>query len=157
MDPETASPPAMGEHREFGVREPDKTYHARPGSYAVICDQQGRIAVMKLGACYFLPGGGAEPGESPTQTLARELREECARAARIICRLGEATQLISRPDRCIAKHGIYFEAVFTDTLEGTVEADHQLLWLPPSEAIEQLKHEAQKWAVQAWVLARLKP
>ena len=149
--------PAMGEHREFGIREPDETYHPRPGSYAVISDDQNRVAVMKLGSFCFLPGGGAEPDESPTQTLARELREECARAARVIRRLGEATQLISRPDRCIAKRGIYFEAVFTDTLEGAVEADHQLLWLSPAEAIEQLKHEAQKWAVQAWMLARQKP
>jgi 8-oxo-dGTP diphosphatase len=104
------------------------------------------------GAACFLPGGGAEPGEAPEQTLARELREECGRAARILRRLGEATQLISRGGRFIAKRGIYFEARFTDdSSRCPVEPDHELLWLPPADAIARLKHESQRWAVEAWM------
>src|SRR5689334_186502 len=134
--------------REFGARLPDVSYTSRPGCYAIIPDDRGRIAVIKLGRRYFLPGGGAEAGETPTQTLERELREECARGVKIVRPLGVATQIINSGKRHLAKIGTYFEAMFTEALDCQAESDHELLWLDPPDAIKHLKHEAQRWAVQ---------
>lgn len=47
-------------------------------SIACLFDESGRVLVVrKRGSSYFmLPGGKSEPGETPIQTLQRELREE---------------------------------------------------------------------------------
>ncbi|HEX4796864.1 MAG TPA: AAA family ATPase [Humisphaera sp.] len=148
-------PPVMGEDREFGQRIEGAEYRARPGTYAIITDEDGRIAVMKIGPThYFLPGGGAEENETHHQTLRREVREECGREIRILRRLGNATQLIGSEGRHLAKQGTYYEAAFVGEPRGAVEKDHELCWLTPTDAIDRLKHEAQKWAVQSWAAAR---
>jgi diadenosine tetraphosphatase ApaH/serine/threonine PP2A family protein phosphatase/8-oxo-dGTP pyrophosphatase MutT (NUDIX family) len=151
-------PLVMGEHRQFGQRIEGAEYHVRPGAYAIIPDEAGRIAVMKIGPeHYFLPGGGMEPHENPHQALSRELREECGREVQILRKLGEATQLINTADRRLAKHGYYFEAAFAGEQQCAIEPDHELIWMTPSQAVESLKHEAQRWTVQAWEQAKKAP
>ncbi|GAA1921969.1 NUDIX domain-containing protein [Microbacterium aoyamense] len=54
---------------------PDRVIHV---SAAVITDESGRLLlVRKAGTTAFMqPGGKPEPGESPAETLSRELEEE---------------------------------------------------------------------------------
>jgi 8-oxo-dGTP diphosphatase len=54
---------------------PQRSIHV---SAAVITDAEGRLLVVrKAGTTAFMqPGGKPEPGESPSQTLSRELAEE---------------------------------------------------------------------------------
>ena len=73
---------------------------------------------------------------------------------KIVRPVGTATQLINSGGRHLAKIGTFFEAVFTDALDCQVEPDHEMVWLNPPDAIERLKHEAQRWAVQAWLDSR---
>jgi 8-oxo-dGTP pyrophosphatase MutT (NUDIX family) len=61
----------------------------------VIFDGGGRVLLVRHGygrLNWELPGGGAEAGESPSETAKRELREE--------------TGLVGEPDRLT---GVYFE------------------------------------------------
>ena len=36
-----------------------------------------------------------------------------------------------------------------------IEADHQLVWLEPLEALRRLRHDAHAWAVAAWLRAHV--
>jgi 8-oxo-dGTP pyrophosphatase MutT (NUDIX family) len=133
---------------EFGTREAGAAYRARPGSYGVILDDAGRVAVLRTRSGLYLPGGGAHPGETPEATLEREVREECGRDVRILGDLGLATEYV-RADRegYFAKHCTFFHAAFGRPVTPDARGEHPLLWLPRAEAIERLSHGSQSWAV----------
>ncbi len=141
--------PGGGEPPVFGERLADRAYQRRPGAYAVIRDDAGRVAVIRLSTGTFLPGGGSDPGETPEQTLAREVREELGHAVRVRRRLGCATQLCGAIETGLfEKDGTYFEATLGEQLGDPTESDHALEWLEPEAAVAALKHEAQRWAVR---------
>ena len=56
---------------------------------ARVLDPAGRVALVKNGWSegWTLPGGGVEPGETPAEATAREVREETALAATVGDRL----------------------------------------------------------------------
>ena len=62
---------------EFGTRKPGVSYVPRPGSYAIVFDTDGRVALLETPRGHYLPGGGIDFGESPLQALVREVSEEC--------------------------------------------------------------------------------
>jgi len=144
----TVEPPPV-----FGQRVSGQAYIRRPSIYAIIEDRGSRLAVVRTPKGSFLPGGGVEPGETPNQALAREVREECGFAIRVGERIGRATQLVSSPDESKAYEKVseFVEA----SREGPVadsgtESDHRLLWLAPEEAAQTLTHESHRWAVLQW-------
>src|SRR5437868_8691069 len=97
----------------LGPRTQGATYIPRPGSYAVIFDEHQRIAVIRTAQGLFLPGGGADPGESLEQTLHREIAEECGPTIQIRRRLGHAIQLVFAPaEGHFEKRCVFFEAAF---------------------------------------------
>jgi 8-oxo-dGTP pyrophosphatase MutT (NUDIX family) len=61
----------------FGERLAGQIYQYRPGVYAVVFVADQRVAAVKnKHGNYFLPGGGAEPGETMEETLRSEMLEE---------------------------------------------------------------------------------
>lgn len=53
----------------------------RPAAYAIVASRQGILATefsakTAVPGMFGLPGGGIDPGESPSQTVIREVREE---------------------------------------------------------------------------------
>lgn len=131
---------------EFGDRLAGQHYQPRPGSYAVITGD-GTVALMRIDQCYYLPGGGAEPGESPEETLRREILEECGHAVEIVRPLGFAIEYVfAEREGYFAKQCSFFEARLGDRTRRPVEVDHELLWLPISDALEKLTHRSQTWA-----------
>lgn len=135
---------------QFGLKKAGVEYIDRPGVYGVIRDNQGRIAVVKAGEGYFLPGGGMDAGESHQQAMDREAREECGLGARILRPIGRADQrCTTRSGRHYTKQCEYFEAEFIPGTEcEPSEPDHQLLWMSPDEAIRSLMLEADVWALR---------
>jgi len=79
---------------------PDATKNARIrfGCSVIIPDDQGRILLQKRtdGDWWSLPAGGMEPGETPTQTAIREVREETGLEVELVQFLG----LYSDPELC---------------------------------------------------------
>ncbi|MGA2478145.1 MAG: (deoxy)nucleoside triphosphate pyrophosphohydrolase [Spirochaetia bacterium] len=71
---------------------------------AAIIEQDGRVFIAKrrpgkhMGGKWEFPGGKIEPGESPEESLARELREELAVEAQVgefLCRCSYAGDGVS--------------------------------------------------------------
>lgn len=134
--------------REFGDVVPGVTYVRRSGGYAVICDTGNEVAVVSTRQGLFLPGGGQEDAETPEQAAVREAYEECGLRIRLRSRLGTADELVFAADEATyyRKRCTFFSAEVVRQ-EGRGEADHQLIWIIPEEAVARLRHESQRWAV----------
>lgn len=82
-----------------GVVDADSTgYRVRTAARAVVLDDLGQVALLKVGnhRYYKLPGGGIEEGEDPRQALSRELREEIGCEANVIAEVGEIVQYLDQ-------------------------------------------------------------
>jgi 8-oxo-dGTP diphosphatase len=99
---------------------------------------------------YFLPGGGADPGETMEEALHREVLEECGYDIHIHRKLGEATECFWSEigQRYFEMHGHFYAASFEQWAREPVDADHVLFWLTPAEAVNQLSRQSQAWAVR---------
>jgi 8-oxo-dGTP diphosphatase len=62
----------------FGTKLPGASYRLRPGVYALVFDELGRVALVHEEGEWYLPGGGIEAGETSEQAL----EARCARSAR---------------------------------------------------------------------------
>jgi 8-oxo-dGTP diphosphatase len=133
----------------FGNYDPTVEYILRPGGYAIIARENREIAVVKTPQGCFLPGGGQETGESFEQAALREAREECGLDIRIIRSLGVADELVYSElhQRHYRKRCSFFQAEMTSTELTQGEPDHQLVWMPFSQALIELKHASQRWAL----------
>ena len=139
--------------RTFGAVTEGSEATDRPGAYAILLDELGRIAIVATPIGCFLPGGGCDPGESPEATLQREVIEECGLACTVERLLGEAVQFAysSLDQRHYRKHGHYFLARAGACVAAPVEADHVLEWVAPDAAAARLAHAAQAWVVARFV------
>ena len=140
---------------EFGERLPGRQYVPRPGSYALLFNAQGELAVMETQRGGFLPGGGTEGKETPTETLRREVREECGLEISHAEPLGEAVQYVYTPGNAagIRKECTFFRVSVSAATFTPTEPDHVLRWLTPAEAQSRLAHESQAWAVRQTIVA----
>jgi 8-oxo-dGTP diphosphatase len=129
----------------FGVMNSDIAYTPRPAAYAVIMDQQGRIAAVTGKHGYFLPGGSSLTDETPEQTIRREVREELAHEVRIVSQTGEAIQYFIADHQHYRMEAHFFAAEFVGGAKGTGE--HGLHWLAAETVGEMLYHESHAWAV----------
>lgn len=139
----------------FGNKIVGQSYIERPGAYAVIQDDDGLIATVRVETAFFLPGGGSLLGETPQETLHREVMEECGRGIQICREIGEAMEYLYAP-----KHGVYyqihstfFNALFTHGEVLEHEEKHTLVWLSTIEATKRLQRPGQAWAVQHFLKA----
>jgi len=88
------------------------TCEPRPAAYAVIRAGDGRVAAVRAASrprrAHWLPGGGAQAGETPEDTVRRELREELGYEIRIVARLGDAIEVFHA-----ASEGRWYEMAAT--------------------------------------------
>jgi len=132
----------------FGRFDPNVSYKERRAAYAVIFSENGRISAVKGSEKYFLPGGGLNEGESAEEGVVREIREELARGARLICEIGRAIQYFYAPsDNCHYKMlAVFFLAELAEELPTT--AEHSLEWISPANVDDLLCHQCHAWAVR---------
>jgi 8-oxo-dGTP diphosphatase len=141
----------------FGTRLAGCRYVVRPSAYAVVRDDDDRIAVVRAARGWHLPGGGLDAGETSEQAVEREVLEECAFRVRLHGRLGDATEIVHSPagHDGVDKVSAFFEATVAEAAPGA-EPEHEVAWLSPEAAVERLSHASHRWAVTISSEARYK-
>ena len=155
------STPKIDERLIFGSPEPNVRYRYRRAAYVVIADNDGNVAMVKGARGVserpnaFLPGGGSLPGEALEDTVTREVMEELAQSVRLICKLARVTQYFysDTDDQYYKMLATIFAGEFTDEPGsiGNAESEsgeHELHWLPITEACEACFHACHAWAVR---------
>jgi 8-oxo-dGTP diphosphatase len=144
----------------FGEPALGLSYRERPAAYGLL-EQRGRLALVHVSlpgkaAFYDLPGGGIDPGEDEAQALVREFGEETGlvvQAGRLVARAEQ--YMLSAHDEPFLSLGGFFEAALVgERPELKIEADHELVWIEPHQALVKLRHGAHAWAVTAWLRGR---
>jgi 8-oxo-dGTP pyrophosphatase MutT (NUDIX family) len=102
-----------------------------------------------------LPKGHVDPGESPIEAAAREVREETGILAEPICELGASRYWYRRDGRTIGKtvHFFLFRYSDGDTADHDEEVE-EARWIGLQQAREELTYAAEREMV-ALALARL--
>ncbi len=92
-----------------------------------------------------LPKGGADPGETPEETAAREVREETGTTVDVRERLGEVSYWYRRNGRRIRKtvHFFLCRYVSGDTADHDHEVD-DARWIPLRDAERLLTYPAER-------------
>jgi 8-oxo-dGTP diphosphatase len=134
--------------REFGTSVHGADYVLRPGGYAILFNAGGQVATVSTPLGVALPGGGQDQGEQPEEATVREVEEECGLKIVLTRRLGVADELVfaAEEGKYYRKRCMFFLGEVVGT-SGAGEADHELLWLSPRDALTALRHDSQRWAV----------
>jgi 8-oxo-dGTP pyrophosphatase MutT (NUDIX family) len=92
-----------------------------------------------------LPKGHVDPGESPIEAAAREVREETGIVAEPLCELGESRYWYRRDGRTVGKSVAFFlfSYVEGDTADHDDEVE-EVRWIPLREAQTELSHAAER-------------
>ncbi|WP_242913885.1 NUDIX domain-containing protein [Brevundimonas pishanensis] len=141
---------------QFGHAHAGVEYRHRAAVFG-IAERDGLIACVRItrdkGPYFDLPGGAVEGEETEAEALTREFREETGLDVTPIDRLTEASQYFVRTDGEALNN---VSAFWTMQIAGSTpankqEADHQLVWLTPDNALASVRHEAHAWAITCWM------
>ncbi|MFP7569370.1 NUDIX domain-containing protein [Marivita sp. S2033] len=143
--------------RRFG--EPPETgriYTLRTGAYAILPGEDGLLVTYQSAenSEYQLPGGGVDPGESPTQALVREVHEETGWRIARPQRLGAYRRFTFMPeyDLWAEKLCLIYMALPVMCYGPPTEADHTALWMTPDIALRHLVNSGDREFVRRFAL-----
>lgn len=153
-----ARPAKRGRPARAGRREDGREFSA--GGVVVRDDREVVVIVPTRRAAdgsrvLALPKGHVDPGESPIEAAAREVREETGVVGEAVCELGESRYWYRREGRTIGKRVAFF---LFNYVEGNIE-DHddeveEVRWIGLERARTELSHQAEREMVGR-ALARL--
>jgi 8-oxo-dGTP diphosphatase len=123
--------------------KPGKTYHRRPGAYALL-PRDGALLLTVQNAPMpdiQLPGGGIDAGESPTTALHREVFEETGWHIAQPRKVGVFRLFTFMPEYDLWAEKICHIYVARPTIchGPPTEPDHETLWSRPDVAAQLLK------------------
>ena len=131
----------------FGSQQAGLTYQPRLGAYGVIANALGKVAVLDFPDGCFLPGGTLRGGETHSEALLRETREQLAQTVEIRDLIAQADEYFtSQP----AGEPVYLQCnlYLLELPAGGDPPASQVSWLPPAEAIQRLSLACHAWAVR---------
>jgi 8-oxo-dGTP pyrophosphatase MutT (NUDIX family) len=113
------------------------------GDDVMVIVPRGRRRVLGL------PKGGRNPGESPQQTAAREVREETGITARVRDLLGHVDYSYRRSGRQVYKTVHFYLCEFE--AGDTADHDHEVVdarWMPLREARRRLSYPGERAMIE---------
>ncbi len=113
------------------------------GDEVLVIVPRGRRRVLGL------PKGGMNPGETPEQTAAREVREETGVTVTVGERLGQVDYTYRRGGRPIAKTVHFYLCSFEEG--DTADHDHEVddaLWMPLADARRRLSYPGERRIIE---------
>lgn len=141
---------------QFGVARSGLDYVQRPTAFGLVF-HDGKLACVRVdrgeGSYYDLPGGAVDGDETEEQALIREFVEETGMTVRPFVRIAEAAQFFrkSTGEPLNNTGGFWIAEQVSLDPSARVEADHELVWLHPHTALNELRHDAHAWAVAVWL------
>ena len=130
---------------QFGEPDPALDYVVRPTAFGLVF-QDGRLACVRVergaSSYYDLPGGAIDGDETAGQALVREFVEETGMAVRPFARIAEACQYFRKSDGTPVNNvgEFWFAEQLSLDPAAKVEPDHELVWLHPHTALNELRH-----------------
>ena len=134
---------------QYGERVDGVHYIIRPGAYALLLNEQGRLAVVPSShGQVLLPGGGIEQGEDTQAALIREVMEEVGLRVEVGEYLGDARQYCysRKRNKYYNKYCAYY--LVKDLGDKPVAAEFELLWLPVNDALNRMGHGSHIWIIE---------
>jgi 8-oxo-dGTP diphosphatase len=141
---------------QFGVPDPSLDYADRPTAFGLVF-HDARLACVRVdrgeGSYYDLPGGALDGDETEEQALVREFVEETGLTVRPVTRIAGAAQYFRKSDGAPVNNtgGFWVAERLALDPAAKIEADHELVWLHPHTALNELRHDAHAWAVAVWL------
>ena len=135
----------------FGCRDERETV-VRPSAYGLTTNAAGRLAVVLTSLGLFLPGGGIDGDETPSETIVREFWEECGLEVTTGAWTVRAIDFVYSPnDRVVfEKLSTFIEATSAERRGVGQEPDHELDWVTTDVAVATLRDPSARWAVEQW-------
>ena len=149
-------PLAPSDRLQFGTAEPGLDYRLRATAFGLVI-RDGKLACVRVdrgaGSYFDLPGGAVDGEETEEQAVVREFLEETGMTVRPLTRIAEASQYFRKTDGEPINNtgGFWVAEPLSFDPAAKVEADHDLVWLEPHEALANLRHDAHAWAVTVWL------
>lgn len=133
----------------FGKIEPGRNYVERAGAYGFLQQPDRRIAVVETSMGLFLPGGGADPGETLEEALKREIFEEIGLQVTRAHLVNQAIQYHWSEfyKEHFKKVGSFFQVEVKAFQPVVLQHEHSLHWLTVDQSARLLSQEFQRWAV----------
>ncbi|MGE7111539.1 NUDIX hydrolase [Lysinibacillus sp. NPDC047702] len=135
----------------FGKKKEDIEYIRRPAVYCLMFDShKENIGIIQtIDGKYFLPGGGIENNETHEECLKREALEEMGVDIEIGNFVGYARRYFysTNENKYYLSEGYFYLCDMGMQINKPKEKEHFLKWIEPIQAIKNLFHEHQSWAV----------
>lgn len=142
----------------FGEKEAEKNYQARYAAYAILMNDEEKIALVQApNGAYFLPGGEIEGNETKEEAIEREMLEELGFEVVLSEYLGQADEYFYSRHRATFFYnpGYFYSTKSWEKVSEPLEEGNNSSWEPPAQAIELLKRGSHKWAVEEWLKKKL--
>lgn len=135
-------------------------YTVRKSARAILINSVGLIAIQDVTKEFFhkLPGGGVEVGETPTEAVLREIKEEVGCDARIVQPLGYVIEYRDQYKLLHLSYGFVCEVTseITETAfdKDELAAGQVNIWITPEEALHFFQTDTPTKYQGAFILKR---